>query len=506
MTGTMRATNRLPIASPFGLALVMTLASMSVSGTGRAYAQAEDLSLRQDVEAQYEVTPIPGGIALLPRQADLGVTLIELRGNAVFVDGEPEPRSMQALASTLGPDAALLLRLIYLDPVAQRAVLSLPALSEAEMRALGLSEPTAEATTDAVDAPTAVDPSPPPPERERRVVRGDIVRFGGSARVEVDERVRGDVVVIGGSLVVDGEVHGDVTVVGGSARFGPEAIAHREVTIVGGRLTRDPGARFSRGVNEISVGRFDVDLPTLGTRPWIKLPRPWTTLFRSLDLVGTIIRLAFVGLLGSLVLVLAAGHAQRVASRAVREPVKAGVVGLLAQLLFVPVLVVGSFLLAVTIIGIPLLVLVPVVIVLALGVMLLGFAGVAQGVGQLITGGAGRSPWTAVTLFWLGLVVLMMPTLFGEVLNLTGGSFRVFALTLGLVGFVAEYAAWTTGLGAVILNRFGGTYERSDMVLSPLPVPVPGSGDAEPLDPPAEVPPVVPSPDEPQRGAGGADS
>ncbi|MDA1094699.1 MAG: hypothetical protein O3A25_15710 [Acidobacteria bacterium] len=188
----------------------------------------------------------------------------------------------------------------------------------------------------------------------------------------------------------------------------------------------------------------------------------------------------------------------RVSCRVVREPVKAGVVGLLAQLLFVPVLVVGSFLLAVTIIGIPLLVLVPVVIVLALGVMLLGFTGVAQGVGQLITGGAGRSPWTAVTLFWLGLVVLMRPTLFGETLNLAGGSFRVFALTLGLVGFVAEYAAWTTGLGAVILNRFGGTYERSDTVPSPPPVPVLGSGDAELSDPPAEVPPVVPSPDEPQ--------
>ena len=173
--------------------------------------------------------------------------------------------------------------------------------------------------------------------------------------------------------------------------------------------------------------------------------------------MGTIIRLAFVGLLGSLLLLFAGGSAQRVASRVTREPVKAEIVGFLAQLLFVPLLVVGSVLLAVTIIGIPLLVLVPVVVVAALAVMLLGFTGVAQGVGQLVTRGDGSGRWTAVAVFWLGLVLLMIPTLSGEALSLAGGSFRVIAITLGLVGFVTEYAAWTTGVGAVILNRFGAS-------------------------------------------------
>jgi len=364
-----------PTVRPRAMALVLVTVTLAgVSGPGRVHAQADDLRLRQDVEAQYEVTPIRGGIALLPRQGDANVTLIELRGSAVFVDGEPEPRTTQELASTLGADAALLLRLTYLDAAAQRAVLGLPALSDAESGELGLTAPI----IDAVEDPITVDPDPPL-ERQRQVVRRDIIRFGGSARVEVDERVRGDIVVIGGSLEVEGEVHGDVVVVAGSAQFGPESIAHREVTIVGGRLTRAPGAQFSRGVNEISVGMFDLDLPTIGGLPRIRLPRPSSTMFRSLDLVGTIIRLAFVGLLGSLVLLIAAGSVQRVASRVVREPVKAGVVGFLAQLLFVPILVVGSLLLAVTIIGIPLLALVPVLIVAALGVMLLGFTGVAQG-------------------------------------------------------------------------------------------------------------------------------
>ena len=286
--------------------------------------------------------------------------------------------------------------------------------------------------------------------------------------------VRGDVVVIGGSLDAEGEVHGDITVIGGSARFGPEAIVHREVTVVGGRVTRAPGARFSRGVNEVSFDMFDLELPTLGALPRFRLPRPSQPIVKSLDLVGTIIRLAFVGLLGSLLLLFAGGSAQRVASHVTREPVKAGIVGFLAQLLFVPLLVVGSVLLAVTIIGIPLLVLVPVVVVAALAVMLLGFTGVAQGVGQLVTRGDGSGRWTAVAVFWLGLVLLMIPTLSGEALSLAGGSFRVIAITLGLVGFVTEYAAWTTGVGAVILNRFGAS---AGPQAGPPPVPVSPQGE-----------------------------
>jgi hypothetical protein len=90
----------------------------------------------------------------------------------------------------------------------------------------------------------------------------------------------------------------------------------------------------------------------------------------------------------------------------------------------------------------------------------------------------------------MGLVVLMVPTLFGEALSLAGGSVQVFAVTLGLVGFVAEYAAWTTGVGAVILNRFGGNPERP---VSPPPAPSVGSDEPPPLDPLPDPPPAVAS-------------
>ena len=214
----------------------------------------------------------------------------------------------------------------------------------------------------------------------------------------------------------------------------------------------------------------------------MRRPRPSEPIVRSLDLVGTIIRLAFVGLLGSLLLLVAGGSAQRVASRVPREPVKAGVV--------------GSVLLAITIIGIPLLVLVPVLVVAALLVMLLGFTGVAQGVGQLVTRGDSSGRWTAVAVFWLGLGLLMIPPLSREAFSLAGGPFRLVAITLGLVGFVAEYAAWTTGVGAVILNRFGAS---SGPPAGPPPVLVTPQGErglnVSPSGPPSAPPSTLASND-----------
>jgi len=55
---------------------------------------------------------------------------------------------------------------------------------------------------------------------------------------------------------------------------------------------------------------------------------------------------------------------QQIVARIAAEPLRAGLVGLLAEILFVPVLVVTIVALAISIIGIPLLLLVPFAIIL----------------------------------------------------------------------------------------------------------------------------------------------
>lgn len=316
-------------------------------------------------------------------------------------------------------------------------------------------------------------------------MRRSVVRFGGYVHVPADERVRGDVVVIGGSLRVDGEVTRDIVVIGGSAEFGPEAVARRDVTVVGGRVTRHPGARFDRGLNEVSLGGLDLDLGGMDRGPWFGWPRfGWprpAPFYGSADLMQTIVRFAFLGLLGSVVVLVAAGAARRVADRVTREPVKAGVVGFLAQLLFLPLLIMGSVVLVITLIGIPLLVLVPVVVVAALVVLLLGFTGVAQLVSRLLA----RGRPSDFLLFWVGLGLLLTPAFFGDVLEMVGGPFRLFAVILAVTGFVVEYVAWTTGAGAVILNWFGAAPAPAG---SP---PALAGGAPPPAPPPAPLPPAA---------------
>ena len=315
-------------------------------------------------------------------------------------------------------------------------------------------------------------------------MRRNIVRFGGYVHVPADERVVGEVVQIGGRLQVDGEVTRDVVLIGGSAHFGPEAVVGGEVTIVGGRVTRDPGARFDRGLNEVGFNGLDLDLGGVGNGPWpwFRWPRP-ASFARSTDLMETFIRFAFLGLLGSVVLLVAAGGTRRVADRVTREPVKAGVVGFLAQLLFLPLLITGSVVLVITLIGIPLLALVPAVVIAALVVLLLGFTGVAQ----LVSRSLARGQRSDLALFWVGLVLLMTPALFGDALDLVGGPFRLFAVILGVTGFVVEYLAWTAGSGAVILNWFGDTPAPAGAGSLPPPLPPP----ARPQAPPAPLPPAA---------------
>ena len=112
--------------------------------------------LREEVDAQYRVTETSGGIGLLPRGDDRGIALIELRGEAVYIDGAG-PLSVQRLTDELGADAAPLLRLRLLDIPAQRSVLGLPARTAQADAAGAPAEAAADAVAEAAAVADAAD-------------------------------------------------------------------------------------------------------------------------------------------------------------------------------------------------------------------------------------------------------------------------------------------------------------------------------------------------------------
>ena len=111
--------------------------------------------------------------------------------------------------------------------------------------------------------------------------------------------------------------------------------------------------------------------------------------------------MALFTLLATLVLLLAPRAVQRVEWAVFTQPWKSVIVGLLAQLFFVPLLVIVVVVLAVSIIGIPLLVLVPFGVLAFFVALLLGFTGAASGLARLVQR---RFDWSRPSTFSMLIV------------------------------------------------------------------------------------------------------
>ena len=93
--------------------------------------------------------------------------------------------------------------------------------------------------------------------------------MGHDVVVKADQTAR-DVVVMGGSAMIDGTVTGDLVVIMGKAKLGPTAVVRRDVVVVGGTLEADPLARV--GHDRVVIGGNDELLKHLG---WMKWPAQW---------------------------------------------------------------------------------------------------------------------------------------------------------------------------------------------------------------------------------------
>ena len=290
----------------------------------------------------------------------------------------------------------------------------------------------------------------------------------------------GDVVVIGGSADVLGEVTGDTVVVMGSLHLGPKADIGKNAVVVGGSLTRDPGAQVHGKIDEVAMGPVNID--------WGARSRPlqwwgrgaWGPAFA---LVATLVRVGVLALLAALVVLFARDYTEQITARAVAEPLKAGAVGLLAQVLFLPVLIITIVLFAVTIIGIPLLLLIPFALLGLAVLSLVGFTAVATHVGRQITARLGWTDYGGTATTVIGVLVVVSPVILARLVGVAGGPLWFLSLALLTVGLCAEYLAWTIGIGAVALARFSRGFSGGNIIAGPL---GPGPTPSDPIGPPTD--------------------
>jgi hypothetical protein len=254
---------------------------------------------------------------------------------------------------------------------------------------------------------------------------------------------------------VDGQVRGDVVIIGGTGDLGEHADVSGDVVAVGGALRRDPGAHVGGQISEVGLGALGRHWRTVPLSAWWWGPTwrgRWGDLF---GLVPTVVRLAVLWLLASLVVFLARGHIERIGARAAATPIKAGAVGLLAQLLFLPLLIVTILVFVVTIVGIPLLLLIPFALLVLAIVFLVGFTAVSYALGRLASVRMGWPTGSPYLITAIGVTLVISPVLVGRLCGLVGGVLFPLAAALLVLGFLFEYLVWTIGFGAAALIRFG---------------------------------------------------
>jgi hypothetical protein len=242
---------------------------------------------------------------------------------------------------------------------------------------------------------------------------GDVLLRAGSAELATGSQVAGTVYVIGGTLLVDGEIGGDLLVLDGRVNLGPTAV-------IGGDL------RFSGGtVDQAETAVIDGQTITGLPLPLDSEPQPagWDSWLRSL-----LAALTLAGL-GGLWVSWRPQPLQRVASAANDYPLVALSLGLLA-LLVLPILLV---MMAFTIVLLPLVLILGLLILLTIG---MGLISLGMVLGNWLAAQAGRELAPGWATFGGVLLLLLL-------------------FQLPVVGALLSLATAVFLIGAVLLTRFG---------------------------------------------------
>lgn len=427
------------------LALIV-LALLGTEPVTLAQRAARELpsATRERIERRYNVVPIANGIALTPKVRRGDVRLIEV-ADTIAINGTVVTGA--ELRERVGEDADVILQLSYMEPDARQALFPPPLEPER-------SNPDDDSRAREAEARARDEMM-----SRRHRGSGDRVNIFGDVRVRADEQVAGQVVAVLGSARIDGEVGDQVVAVLGSVELGPKAVVRGDIVSIGGRVTRAEGAQVRGGVTEVALGRARIPAHVL---PWVS----GVGLFSLGDfgavprLIGSTFRLLLLITLGALAYIVARRSVEQSAERVQDNPVKATFVGLAAGLLIGPVLFVTAFVLVLTIIGIPLLLLIPFLLAFLLLLALVGFTGTAAAVGQWASRRFGLGTGVGLGSVVLGIGLIFLPLMLARVMALGGWMTAPFSFVLGGAAFGLELLVWAAGFGAVLSNTFGSWRAR----------------------------------------------
>lgn len=291
----------------------------------------------------------------------------------------------------------------------------------------------------------------------------DIVSFGNSVTVRDGQEVSGDLVVFGGDAKVYGHVDGDAVVMGGDLYIAPSGQVDGSTVAFGGSV--DNESSHSGGGHRSHSGVIVPPIPTAPPVPSFPdesnsssdngPPTAWYTL---LGVIGILCLLAFA---------IAPGTVRTVRDEFLNRPLVGTVVGFCWPFILAAIMIA----LAITILGI---VLMPAVVVAVFVAYLIGRAAIAQLLGRRLFEVANVIEPSPLATAALGLVII---TVVEAVLPLW-------------MGIVTEACVSAVAIGAAMLpflrSRQFASVSATAYVPPPTPVFTP------PSPPPPSGPPAVP--------------
>ena len=323
----------------------------------------------------------------------------------------------------------------------------------------------------------------------------------GEFAIHVDEdvvvpagtTVDGTLVVIQGDVRIGGEVDGDVIVVDGTLELLEESRVRGEVRLADARLVRNLGTvedglvdlldeerdleteirnRIREEVQEEFRGQLRRELRDAARFEFsddggFSVMAPFRAVFGGLrELFKNLMSIFVLGLLGAGAVAFAGTNVDTIAETARRSPGRSAMVGLAGTLLLIPVWLLGTVALFVSIIGIPVAVAwLPLFPLAACAAGVMGYVVVARNTGEWLADS--EYPWTGwirksnpiYTIFG-GLFGLMFAFMAANVISIA--PFLGFlAGLLAFVGSVITFFAIQIGFGAVLLTRAGRRREWS---------------------------------------------
>lgn len=336
------------------------------------------------------------------------------------------------------------------------------------------------------------------------VIDGNLALLEGS--LELAGTVSGNVLVLDGELVLaDGaRIEGDILQVGGDLEFRGEALA------VEGEIVSDfPSAGGAAAAAAVETTREVSSVRQRTGSGRNVRSNPVRSFARNLghaaeELMGAITTLITLGAIGLVLVYFFQGRVEMVTDTVRHEFGRSFAMGLAAEVLFFPALLI----LCVLVITWPI---VP-FFVLGTGLaMLAGYLAVAHGAGEMFAQRRYRYEWLerlrrSNSYYYMlsGLVLLLLPFAATAVLWVLGGT---AGFVRGIVAFLAAIGTWilmTAGFGSVLLTRAGSRSVVVDWSEGPGATDYAGTADTD-----VEPAPEAPEPgavDEPEPEAGGTDA